>query len=382
MLLCATCAIVSCGHGQDGHSHTNLEAVEHEHEHDHDHDHAHDHDQANEGHGGEITLSPEMAAQAGVEVMTINPAPFRGAVRCSGKLVPASGNETAVAAKTSGIIRWNGGTPYPGSKVSAGQELASISASGMSEGDAASRNAIAYETAAREYERAKAMRAERIISEKEFNAAEAEFRNAANQYAGGEMGVSAPFNGYISQVLKSEGEYVQAGEQLAVVRNNDRIALTAEVPASLAGTVQSIDGVNFRADCSDSLFVLRGREGRPVGTASSLSSAYLPVSFEFSNPGGLLPGSFARIWLLTSEKDNTIAVPESALTEEQGEYFVYVRLDEDCYRKVRVVTGERNGQEVEIVSGLNGGEDVVVTGAFSVRVASSSNVIPGHTHNH
>ena len=46
-----------------------------------------------------------------------------------------------------------------------------------------------------------------------------------------------------------------------------------------------------------------------------------------------------------------------------------------------VTTGGRNGVDVEILSGLEGGEDVVVKGAYQVRLSSAS-VIPGHTHNH
>ena len=75
-------------------------------------------------------------------------------------------------------------------------------------------------------------------------------------------------------------------------------------------------------------------------------------------------------------------VPVSALTEEQGAYFVYVRMCEESYRKQPVSLGLSDGNRVEIVSGLEGGEQVVTEGAIYVKLASASNAIPAHTHNH
>ena len=47
-----------------------------------------------------------------------------------------------------------------------------------------------------------------------------------------------------------------------------------------------------------------------------------------------------------------ISVPVSALTEEQGVHFVYIREDEECYRKQEVRLGASDGQQTEITEGL------------------------------
>ena len=184
-------------------------------------------------------------------------------------------------------------------------------------------------------------------------------------------------------MLKAEGDYVNAGEAIAAVADDNRLRLVADLPEKYASLRNSISGANFRMHYDDETMSLSGADGRPVSVGRSVSagSAYIPVTFEFSGRGGLMPGSYVEVWLLTEERDGVISVPETALTEEQGEYFVYVRLDEECYRKVPVTVGGRNGIAVEILSGLKGGEDVVVEGAYQVRLSSAS-VIPGHTHNH
>ena len=54
------------------------------------------------------------------------------------------------------------------------------------------------------------------------------------------------------------------------------------------------------------------------------------------------------IYLLGSPRSNVVSVPPKALSEQQGDYFVYERLDEECYAKRRVEIGASDGMRVEI----------------------------------
>ena len=47
-------------------------------------------------------------------------------------------------------------------------------------------------------------------------------------------------------------------------------------------------------------------------------------------------------------------LPHSALTEEQGSFFVYLQLDEEGYKKQLVTLGADNGESVQILSGIKG----------------------------
>lgn len=381
LLLAALCllAVAACQNKNEDHDHDHATASEAE-------AHAHEGEAAH----GEIVLSPERAREAGVEVETIQPGKFSSAIRTSGVLSPSGNGSATVTSLTSGILSWNGAAPVPGQRVSDGETIARVSAGGMGAGDAVTRAAIAFEAAEKEYLRAKSLLEDRIISQREFTAIEADYLTARNAYqgssadeAGDGVAVSSPIGGNITSVLKAEGDYVTAGEAIATVSSDSRLRLTADLPEKYASLRNSISGVNFKLHYGDTPVRLTGTEGRPVSVGRSVSatSAYIPVTFEFANRYGLMNGSYVEAWLLTDSRDGVISVPESALTEEQGEFFVYVRLDEECYRKVPVTLGGRNGVDVEIVSGLDGGEDVVVKGAYQVRLSAAS-VIPGHTHNH
>ena len=108
----------------------------------------------------------------------------------------------------------------------------------------------------------------------------------------------------------------------------------------------------------------------------------MPVTFEFDNKGEVIPGSFVEVYLLSSELENVISLPRTALTEEQGIFFVYLQLDEEGYKKQLVTLGADNGESVQILSGVKAGDRVVTEGAYQVKLASATNAIPVHSHEH
>ncbi len=113
------------------------------------------------------------------------------------------------------------------------------------------------------------------------------------------------------------------------------------------------------------------------------TGAYIPVYFTVVNDGRILPESSFDAYLTGASRQGVISVPRTALSEQQGNFFVYEKLDDDCYRKLPVVTGNTDGQSVEIVSGLSSGQVIVTEGAVTVRLAEGAAVAPeGHSHNH
>ncbi|MBQ0068314.1 MAG: efflux transporter periplasmic adaptor subunit, partial [Bacteroidales bacterium] len=113
-----------------------------------------------------------------------------------------------------------------------------------------------------------------------------------------------------------------------------------------------------------------------------VSTSYVPVTFQFDNNGTVIPGAYAEVYLITGIREGVISVPTTALTEEQGVYYVYCKVDDHAYRKQEVTLGATDGENTEILTGLNGGESVVIKGAINVKLAGASNAIPAHTHNH
>ena len=342
------------------------------------------------GHSDEIILTPEKAKAAGVMVETVTPGTFREVIPTSGQVLAAQGDENTLVAATAGVVSFSR-TVTEGMSVGRDVELLSVSAENLQDGDPVKRARIAYERAKGEYERAEKLIGERIVSEKEFNVLKENYENARIAYealspskAGKGVAVKSPMAGYVKACFVKEGDYVTVGQPLLSVTQTRRLMLRAEVSERYYSRLHNIASANFQTPYGDKVYSLADLKGRLLsfGKSSDGTSYYVPVTFEFDNRGDVIPGSFVEVYLLASERQNVLSVPVSALTEEQGLYFIYCQIDEECYRKQEVTVGANDGKRVEILSGLKGGEKVVTQGAIHVKLASASTVIPGHTHNH
>lgn len=340
-------------------------------------------------HSDEIIIRAEQAKNIGLAVKTIKPASYYGSIPVGGKIVEASGDERTVVASTSGIVSLNRQLTE-GTRLNKGVAVMNISANNL-QGGSPTRNArIAFETAKKDYERATKMVDDNIISKKEFNAIKAQYEAALVAYKAlpddGKGGVSivAPISGYVKSCNVKDGDYVTVGQPMLSITQNKRLYLRAELPEKYYDMLEIISSATFKPSYSDTVYDLNKLNGRivAVGKTTTASPGYIPITFEFNNAKGIMPGAFAEIWLQTSAGKEALAVPVSAITEEQGAYFVYIKTDASCYKKQEVKIGMTNGELTEIIDGLKGGEQVVTEGAVNVKLAASSNAIPAHNHNH
>lgn len=378
-------------HEHEGHDHEHEEA-DHDHEHEeagHDHEHDHEHEAA--ANPGEVVFKEANAKAVGLQTITVTPGAFTQVIRTSGQVLAAQGEESVMVATVPGVVSF-GSVPFTdGTAVRKGQAVLSIASNGLSEGDVAVRAKAAYEAAKLEFERMEALVADRIVSAKEFEQAKLNYANAkaayeavADKQTAKGVAVVAPLNGYLKNIQVKEGDYVSVGQPLATIAQSNRLMLRADVSERYYSSLPMVQSAHFKTPYDEQVYRLADLRGRLLsyGRASGGDSFFVPVTFEFDNKGAILPGSFVEVYLLTKPLEQVISVPVESLIEEQGLYSVYVRLDANCYRKQPVTLGANNGVEVQILSGLQGGEAVVTKGAHQVKLASASNAIPAHSHSH
>lgn len=365
-----------------------------EHAHDHEHE-GHDHEaeihaEEKTAHSDEIVLTPEKAKAAGVEAEVIHPGAFREVIQAGGQILSAQGQEATVVAASSGVVSFSRKIAE-GIEVGQGSELLSVSAEHIQEGDPVRKAKVAYEKAKEEYERAEKLVGSQIVSQKEFAALREAYQNARLAYeallpskSGKGVAVKAPIGGFVKNCLVKEGDYVTVGQPLMTVTQMRRLVLKADVSERYYAQLPRIVSANFKTPYNNKVYCLENLGGKVLsfGKSSGDTSYYVPVTFEFDNRGDMVPGAFVEVFLLSGERQGVISLPESALTEEQGLYFVYLKLDDECYKKQEVQLGTSNGERVEILSGLKDGDTVVTRGAIHVKLAAASNAIPAHSHNH
>ena len=112
-------------------------------------------------------------------------------------------------------------------------------------------------------------------------------------------------------------------------------------------------------------------------------SRTLTVRYEVPNPERMLRvGMFADVAVETTRAEDVLAIPESAVVDEDGRPTAYVLLDGEHFQKRDLTLGVRDSNFVQVKEGLNDGERVVTKGGYAIRLASVSSVIPAHGHTH
>ncbi len=88
---------------------------------------------------------------------------------------------------------------------------------------------------------------------------------------------------------------------------------------------------------------------------------------EWKEPFPIRPGMFGRVEILTGSRKVAVLIPESAIVHEGDRESVFVRLEPGRFEKRIVRTSPGSGGVVEVLGGLDPGEDVVVQGTFALK---------------
>lgn len=388
--------------GHEGHEEHDHHAAHEGHNHATDHE-GHAHLPGHEGHEGhdhgahgeaaenpdEIVFPAAQAARTDFAVEEVKRGAFRETLRCGGEIYASQSEISVVSAPIAGVVTFVDGRVIPNSAVSAGQGLFRLSSGGLASGDAVQKARIAFHQAEADFQRIEALYADKLVTQRDYLAAEAEYLRAKAEYdpvkISDEKGtlIKAPATGYVLQMSVAPGDYVEIGQPLATIAKSGRMQLRALVSQRYFNLLSSLDDASFRTPASETYYRVSELGGRlyTAGRIIPDGSTLVPVVFEFDAAGRFPDGAYADVVLLGRERTDVVSVPLSALTEQQGLYYVYVQLDADCYRRQQVWRGADDGVNVEIVRGLEGGERIVTRGAVNVKMASASGAIPhGHTH--
>ena len=389
ILLCCSALLAGC-HKHDAaddelkhHHHHHHEHAEGAHHHHDDGDH---HEEEAEEHAdGEIVLAPAMAERFGVKVQKVEAAPLGTTLRATGVVADAADGAALVSAPVAGTVRFATGI-MPGVRLSAGATVATINTAGVAGGDSNAAAKAALDAAKRELDRLEPLHADRLVTDDVYNAARAAYDSARAAYSAGASGgrATAPIAGALTELLVAQGAYVEAGAPLARISAARNLVLRVDVPERQRAGVAGVKGVNVRVPGSEAVVALDARRVQAAPAVAAAMPGYVPVYFEIVNDGTLAPGATVDAWL-TSDAGGAavLSVPRTAIAEQQGNYYVYRRLDEDCYMKLPVTTGASDGVRVVITSGLEGGEEIVAEGVTAIRLAETAGVVPeGHSHNH
>ncbi|MDX2046393.1 MAG: efflux RND transporter periplasmic adaptor subunit [Chitinophagaceae bacterium] len=314
-------------------------------------------------------------------------------IKATGEIQSAPGDEVTIAAKSNGIVKFASTATVIGSAIRSGQTLFTVTGGEIAfeNIDAAKESARAELTIARsEYERTGELIKDKLLTQGEYQQAKLRYEqaqirlnNLGRNYGGGKS-LSSPISGFVKSIMVSEGQYVSAGQPLAVITKNQRIILKADVSLKDAAKISSIKEANFSLLQTKEQFNTAELNGKLMATGKTTApgSPFIPVHFQIDAKPDLLPGSFAEVYLKTKPINDALVIPVSALVEEQGIFYAYIQTEGESFQKRELKLGANDGMKVQVLSGVAEGERVVTKGAYQIRLSQASGAMPAHGHEH
>jgi len=261
-----------------------------------------------------------------------------------------------------------------GDQVRKGQILAKIDDGGLS--SQLSQQETQAQLAKTTYERRKNLWDQKIGSEIQFLEAKTNYEAAvktAEQTRSqlSKTQITAPFSGQIDDIIAEEGQVVNQGQtQVMRLVNLSDMFVTASIPENYLKSIKK--GSEVKIDLA-----AIGEEYtgiiRQVGSFINPDNRKFSVEIEIPNPDGFIkPNMIATVLINNYTNENAVTIPETILQENaQGETIAYLYEQESdstgTAKKIVLELGLSYENRIEVKSGLNDGDVLVLEGAKNLR---------------
>lgn len=179
-----------------------------------------------------------------------------------------------------------------------------------------------------------------------------------------QLSVRAPFAGILGQREFGLGEYIEAGKRLVMLEDRSVLRVSFRVPERFLPRLAIGQSVELTLDA------VPGRRftGRVtlLDARPSSNDRDIQVRAEIPNDPPVLPsGLFARVRLVIESRPDAIVVPPSAMLYTLTGAYVF-KVEEGRARRTPVRVGLQLPDRVEILEGLEAGDQVVTAGQFNL----------------
>ncbi|MEA3332236.1 MAG: efflux RND transporter periplasmic adaptor subunit [Pseudomonadota bacterium] len=224
----------------------------------------------------------------------------------------------------------------------------------------------------RTLERYRNLLAKKSISQERFDNAEVKLITLKEQLAGAfsrlsdnrrrlaKTSVFAPVGGWVEKRFVSEGDFVRPGTPILQMVTDQFFRIVLPFPENVAAKLSPGLEVKLTSPLSQERII--NAEIDQIRPAVNIYSRALEVIIYLENPGAWRPGGTINGTVIIERRENGILVPAQAIVRRPAGEVVY-QIENRIARQRQVITGQRQGDLVEIASGLNGDERIIVDGA-------------------
>jgi membrane fusion protein (multidrug efflux system) len=230
--------------------------------------------------------------------------------------------------------------------------------------------------------RSKTLASRGFAAEATFDQTEAQLATARAQEARvraviDQKALKAPFSGVIGIPRIDVGQYVQPGTVVASFQDLQSMKVDFTVPEQAAGEIKLGQEVRLGVTETDLPFTGRviGKDPR-VDPKTRLVLVQAVVAD--NKDGAILPGQFLHVEVVLPPQPNVLTVPQTAvITSLYGDYVYTVETEEKDGQQVQVAkqvfvkAGRRRGGSLEILSGIEPGQQVVASGQNKLQAGAT-----------
>ena len=184
------------------------------------------------------------------------------------------------------------------------------------------------------------------------------------------LGFFADQDGYIASLNVREGMYIQPATTVLSIGGLDTVWVIAEIFERQAGWVKA----GQKVEMTLSSYPGENWQGHVdyVYPVVNPQTRTLRARIKFDNTDHRLkPDMFAQLVIHAGHRDNALSVPREAVIRDGRMNRVVKVLGNGRYRSARIETGIESGDRVEVLKGLNVGDDIVVSAQFLIDSESS-----------
>jgi RND family efflux transporter MFP subunit len=183
--------------------------------------------------------------------------------------------------------------------------------------------------------------------------------------------LNAPFSGIVDDVITEQGSVVAAGQsEIIRIVNLDNMYIQTDVPESYITEVTKGKEVEV-------FFPVLGKtlDAKVRQTGNFINPANRTFKIEIAIPNKdkfMKPNLTARLKINDYTREKAILIPQSIISENaEGEQYIYILIDKNedraTAKQVIIKTGKTQGNEIEILSGLEDNSEIIKEGARSVK---------------